>query len=169
LDDPACQLPAQDCKTKRGRDIEANSCVPCSLAKGANSKTCYHGKRECQHVPGKSILLGGAVKNQGTVDRPLFGEALNRAEVAYVKTKEGYEVDFLSRNADGSQWLVQVSASVDNQDTLARELRALKSASKEHHADRQLLLTAESRMPFPETPPIIEIQPAWQWMLGNQA
>ncbi|MDV7393260.1 DUF4143 domain-containing protein, partial [Arthrospira platensis SPKY1] len=36
------------------------------------------------------------------------------AETAYLKTPEGYEVDFLSRNADGSQWLIQVAANLDD-------------------------------------------------------
>ena len=89
----------------------------------------------------------------------------NQAEIAYVKTKDGYEVDFLSRNLDGSQWLVQACADVDNPETLSRELRALESAAREHPADRQLLLTAESRMPFPEVPKPVEIMSAWQWML----
>ena len=89
------------------------------------------------------------------------------AEVAYVKTKSGFEVDFLVRGADGSsgESLIQVCASVDDPDTLAREVRALEDAATEHPRAETLLLTLESRLPFPEVPDKIRLLPAWQWML----
>lgn len=86
-------------------------------------------------------------------------------ETAYVKTKGGYEVDFLARGADGGQSLIQVCADADDPETLAREVRALREAAAEQPADRQLILTAASRLPFPEVPAPVEILPAWQWML----
>lgn len=89
-----------------------------------------------------------------------------RAEVAYVKTAAGFEVDFLARHADGSEALIQVCASVDDPETLAREVRALQDAATEHPRARQLILTAESRTPFPAVPAPIQILPAWQWMLA---
>ncbi|CAN5264367.1 ATP-binding protein [soil metagenome] len=91
------------------------------------------------------------------------------ADVAYVKTKGGFEVDFLSRNADGGQSLIQVCAGVDAPETLAREVRALQSAAEDYPADELLLLTAESRLPFPEVPAPIKILPAWGWMLQPEA
>lgn len=98
----------------------------------------------------------------------VHNELLRRgAEVAYVKTKNGYEVDFLSREAGGGQTLVQVSCNIDDPDTLAREVRALQEAKTEHHGGRLLLLTAASRMPFPEVPNSIEVFPTWQWMLED--
>ena len=88
-----------------------------------------------------------------------------KAEVAYVKTPGGFEVDFLARYPDGSEELIQVCATVDNRETLAREVRALEDAG--HPRAKRLLLTLESRMPFPNAPTSILIQPAWQWMLEN--
>jgi hypothetical protein len=41
----------------------------------------------------------------------------------------------------------------------------MEAAKKEHPADRQILLVSESRMPYPEVPPTVEIMPAWKWML----
>jgi len=87
------------------------------------------------------------------------------AETAYVKTVEGYEVDFLSRNADGSQWLIQVAADLDDADTRDRECRALETAARSLSVDRQIILTAESRLPTPSVPAPIEVIPAWMWML----
>jgi len=89
-----------------------------------------------------------------------------RAEVAYVKTANGYEVDFLARLPDGSEELIQVCTSIDDSATLAREVRALQDAAAIYPRARQRLLTLESRLPFPSVPPPIEILPAWQWMLG---
>lgn len=96
----------------------------------------------------------------------VHGELCRRgAEIAYVKTADGFEVDFLSRGAEGAQALIQVCADPDGPDTLDREVRALESAAKEHSVERQLILTASSRLLFPEVPRSIEVLPAWQWML----
>lgn len=96
----------------------------------------------------------------------VHNELLRRGEeVTYVKTKNGCEVDFLGRGADGKQSLIQVCASVDDQDTLNREVRALREAMAEHSVDRALILTAESRVSFPAVPDPIEVLPAWCWML----
>jgi predicted AAA+ superfamily ATPase len=89
-----------------------------------------------------------------------------RTDVAYVKTRDGLEVDFLARHLDGSEELIQVCATIDNPATLAREVRALQAAATEHPRARQLILTLESRLPVPTTPAPIQVLPAWQWMLG---
>jgi len=90
-------------------------------------------------------------------------------EVCYVKTFNGCEVDFLSREADGGQSLIQVCTSLDDPETLKREVRALEAAAAEIAADRLLILTAESRVPFPAVAEPIQVLPAWQWMLETGA
>ncbi|HUE97347.1 MAG TPA: DUF4143 domain-containing protein, partial [Longimicrobiaceae bacterium] len=98
----------------------------------------------------------------------VHGELRRRgAEAAYVKTKGGFEVDFLSRDADGGTALIQVCASIDDPDTLARELGALREAAPEFPGARLLLLTAASRLPSPEVPEPVRVLPAWQWMLES--
>lgn len=92
-----------------------------------------------------------------------------RAEVTYVKTVSGCEVDFLARHADGTEELIQVCASIDDHDTRAREVRALQAASSEYPHARQVILTMESRLPFPSVPEPIAILPAWHWILQAQA
>lgn len=82
-----------------------------------------------------------------------------------MKTQSGHEVDFLAREADGAESLIQVCADIDDPDTFAREARSLREAAPEHPGARLLLLTAVSRLPFPEVPGPIAIRPAWQWML----
>lgn len=98
----------------------------------------------------------------------VFNELRRRgAEVGYVKTAGGCEVDFLSRGPSGEQSLIQVSPDVEDPDTLAREVRALQEASVELRCDRLFVLTAASQLPFPEVPDPIRILPAWQWMLDT--
>ncbi len=111
--------------------------------------------------------------------RPNTGHALEtavfidlqrrRADAAYVSTADGFEVDFLARHADGSEELVQVCASLDDPATLAREVRALRSAAREHPRADQTILTLESRLPYPAVPEPVTVLPAWQWMLGRAA
>ena len=96
----------------------------------------------------------------------VHGELLRRgAEVAYVKTRSGYEVDFLSRGSDNGGALIQVCADIDDPAALARETRALADAAQEHQVERRLILTAASRLPFPSVPETVEVMPAWQWIL----
>lgn len=102
------------------------------------------------------------------LETAVFVELQRRqAEVAYVKTPEGFEVDFLARHANGSEELLQVCVTVEDPDTLAREVRALQAAAGAYPQARRRLLTLESRQPYPALPPGIEILPAWQWMFGR--
>ncbi len=101
-----------------------------------------------------------------TLEVAVHGELSRRGdEIAYVKTADGFEVDFLSRGVDGRRTLIQVCADPSPPKTLAREVRALQAAAEEHPVDRQLILSLESRLAFPDVPNPIEILPAWQWML----
>lgn len=100
----------------------------------------------------------------------VFNELQRRgAEVTYVKTPHDFEVDFLARHAAGGESLIQVSASVDQPETLEREVRALQDAAVRYPQAEQLLLTRESRLPFPDVPESIRILPVWQWMLACSA
>lgn len=88
-----------------------------------------------------------------------------RAEVGYVKTAEGFEVDFLARFPDGTEELIQVCADPTQPETLNRELRALNEARKEHpRAQRRLLVSTFSTLPK-DVPSQIITQTAWGWLL----
>ena len=63
------------------------------------------------------------------------------AEVGYVKTGDGLEVDFLARRPGAGEELIQVCADLSSPETRARELRALTAAAKDHpRATRRLLV-----------------------------
>jgi hypothetical protein len=48
-----------------------------------------------------------------------------RMNVTFVRTRDGYEVDFLARGPAGNSELIQVCADASETETLSRELRAL--------------------------------------------
>jgi len=88
------------------------------------------------------------------------------AEVGYVKTDEGLEVDFLARYPGGGDELVQVCADPSGEATLARELRALAAAGKEHpRAVRRLLVLDRDSTPRVDTPGI-RARPVYEWLLA---
>lgn len=86
------------------------------------------------------------------------------AEVAYVRTPEGHEVDFLARYA-GREELIQVCADASGADTAARELRALAEAGKQYpRATKRLLALSDDVLPR-ERPRDVLAQPAWAFCL----
>jgi len=91
-----------------------------------------------------------------------------RMEVAYVRTREGYEVDFLARRAGEKPTLVQVCAELDDRETREREVRALKAAAAEHpRANLHLVtLTPESAVGIPED---VQVHSAAVWLLAGQS
>jgi predicted AAA+ superfamily ATPase len=89
------------------------------------------------------------------------------ADVGYVKTAEGLEVDFLLRSPGTTPELIQVCADVSDPGTLERELRALHAASAEHpRATRRLLVPDRDQVP---SRPVAgtRIQPAYEWLLDG--
>jgi len=89
------------------------------------------------------------------------------AEVSYVHTPGGFEVDFHARYPDGRETLVQVCADINSQDTMARETRALQDAQQQFpHARSQLIVltSAPSGLSWPHD---IELTQASAWLLND--
>lgn len=87
-------------------------------------------------------------------------------EVTYVKTADGYEVDFLARTPDGRRELIQVSADLGEEATARRELRALLAAGAEHPDACLRLLTLRQDDVPPSLPAQVACQPTLEWMLA---
>jgi hypothetical protein len=88
------------------------------------------------------------------------------AEVGWVKTDEGLEVDFLARHPADGEELVQVCADPSREETLAREMLALAAAGKKRRrAVRRLLVLDRDSMPQVELPGV-RAEPAYEWLLG---
>jgi predicted AAA+ superfamily ATPase len=86
-------------------------------------------------------------------------------ELGWVKTRGGYEVDFVARRPDREPKLVQVCWDVSPPDTREREVRALAAASVEIGVRDCTIVTAleEGRVELPGSS--IGIVPAWAWCL----
>ena len=96
----------------------------------------------------------------------VFNELERRgAEVGYLRVGEDLEVDFLARHPGGGDELLQVCADPTQPDTLARELGALREASRAHpRAARRLLVLDRDALVTSPTPGI-EVLPAYDWLL----
>lgn len=87
------------------------------------------------------------------------------AELGYVKTRAGGEVDFLVRWPDARPELIQVCADPSDAETRERELRALADAAVDHPraARRLLVLNRDAVVSVNATD--VSVQPAYEWML----
>jgi predicted AAA+ superfamily ATPase len=87
------------------------------------------------------------------------------AEIHYVRTRNGYEVDFYALYPEGHAELIQVCADLSVESVRVRELRALQEASREYPHARALLITLA---PIPSgITAEVPILPASQWLLQS--
>lgn len=90
-----------------------------------------------------------------------------KAEVGYVKTVEGYEVDFHAWLPGVGHALIQVCADPTGGKTLDRELRALEAAGCEYpHAER-LLLVLNRDQTLAVAAKGVRVLPTYEWLLGE--
>ena len=130
------------------------------------------------------LQAGGFPEAQGLGLIPLFdrtgranvGHALETAvlvelerrryDVTYVRSREGYEVDFLARRAGGEAELIQVCADLSDAATANRELRALAAAGAMFpRAGKRLLTLVHDGIPD-DLPAGVVAQPAGEWLLA---
>jgi predicted AAA+ superfamily ATPase len=89
------------------------------------------------------------------------------AEVSYVRTDRGFEVDFIARYPGNRQELIQVCANLDDPAPHEREIRALIEAAKEFPKAALHLLILEP-LRAGEMPQGITVHSAAAWLLGEQ-
>lgn len=87
------------------------------------------------------------------------------AEVAYVRTPSGFEVDFLARYPDGREALLQVCADLGDPATRDRETRALVEAAGEHRRATRHLISLEPEAPA-DLPAGVTAHAASTWLLA---
>jgi predicted AAA+ superfamily ATPase len=119
----------------------------------------------------------GLIRAYDTSGRSNIGHALEtvvlnelerrKADVGYVKTADGCEVDFHVRYRAGAEELVQVCADPSAAATMAREIRALTQAAQvDSQATRRLLvLTRDQTIPLVAQG--FSVQPAYEWLLAT--
>lgn len=105
--------------------------------------------------------------NMGYVlETTLLNELERRgAEIGYVKTSAGWEMDFLARHSATGEELVQVCADLPHPDARSRELRALTEASKEYPRAVRRLLVLDRDAGMGMEAKGVEIQPVYEWLL----
>lgn len=90
------------------------------------------------------------------------------AEVTWVRTAEGHEVDFLARYPGGREELIQVCVEFDAAATREREFRALLEAKREHPRASRHVVCLESES-IRGVPAGVEVAPAAAWLLERAA
>ena len=90
-----------------------------------------------------------------------------RLDITYVRTPQGFEVDFLARDPDRRPELIQVCADLSDAAVLDRELRALEAAGEQFPDAGKRLLTLD-RDNLPRTlPKGVVAETTWEWMLND--
>ena len=88
-----------------------------------------------------------------------------KAQVGYVKSAEGYEVDFHVRYPAGGEELLQVCADLSAPATLEREMRALAQTRAAYPQATPRLLVLNRDQALIDTAPDVVVQPAYEWLL----
>ena len=98
------------------------------------------------------------------LETAVFWELRRRGlECAYVRTRDGKEVDFMATTPEGKRALVQACADWSDRTTQDRELAALHAAMEELYIDRAVVITLAHRETIPARDGLIEIVPAHEW------
>jgi predicted AAA+ superfamily ATPase len=85
--------------------------------------------------------------------------------VEYVKTADGFEVDFLAHRPGDQPLLIQVSLETEGDSTWDRELRALVAVRPTLPQALPLLLTLDAVPPRRPLPDGVSWVPAARWLL----
>jgi len=110
--------------------------------------------------------VSGRANTGHALETAVFNELSRRsADVAYVKTADGLEVDFLARYTDGRSELIQVCADPSDPTTWQRETNALDAASREHPKADRVVIVLESQSGRGVRHARTRVVPALQWLL----
>lgn len=88
-----------------------------------------------------------------------------RCDVTYLRTEDGYEVDFFVRMPSGERELIQVCADASSHETAEREIRAMQSAANQYPDAQCRLLTLTMSGLLTQQHDGIIAEPAYAWML----
>jgi hypothetical protein len=108
----------------------------------------------------------GRVQHGRALETAVLLELERRGQdVSYVRTEEGFEVDFLAQRAGATPSLVQVCLASQRDETWERELRALEAAARDRPLASAWLLTLDATPPTRPLPDRITWMPAARWLL----
>lgn len=109
----------------------------------------------------------GAGQDRGRLlENLIFLELRRRGlEIAYYRSEQGFEVDFIARGHSGELFLIQVAESLADQSTRQREIRALEAAMHEIRHPQSLIITLDDEERLRVDSGSIDVIPAWRWLL----
>jgi len=121
----------------------------------------YIYAKAIQYSPDKGRLIENLV----------FTELLKRgfkanANLFYYKTRNGREVDFITKKDLSIAKLIQVSYETANIDTLDREIKSLIEASDELKAKDLAILTWDEERIIEKKSKVIQLIPIWKWIIS---
>ncbi len=87
------------------------------------------------------------------------------ADIAYIRTPQGSEVDFFALFPDRSEILIQVCVDIGDPNVCEREVRGLVEAGREHPRAEKMIVALHPR-PAWGVPDGITIKPAIEWLLS---
>ena len=103
------------------------------------------------------------------LETAVFNELQRRcADAAYVRTAEGFEVDFLAAYRDGRRELQQVCADPTTAEAREREMWALADAAKTQPKLPAALLVLTQKQAIALAGSGFKVMPAYEWMLGQR-
>jgi predicted AAA+ superfamily ATPase len=86
-------------------------------------------------------------------------------ELAWMRTRSGFEIDFIARKSGEEPRLVQVCWDISSPATLERELRAIADAAHAIGVARAELVTRSTTGTFTVDGHTVAAVPAWAWLL----
>ena len=89
-------------------------------------------------------------------------------EIYYYRTRKGHEVDFIWLDNQGKRNLVQACLSLEEPVTKKREISSLVDAMNELGIGKSTLITLAQEDILEEENKIIEIVPAWKYLLAKK-
>jgi hypothetical protein len=99
----------------------------------------------------------------------VFIELLRRnKEIYYWKSKRGKEVDFLIKEGLKVKQALQVSLTLEENDTRKREIDGLLDAYKELSVKNLLIITEDEEGEEKAGDTKIKLTPLWKWLLQTQ-
>jgi hypothetical protein len=86
-------------------------------------------------------------------------------DIFYYTTGKDFEVDFLVREKNKNQLLIQVCWNLEEEKTREREIRTLDEAMKELKMKKSFIITNNQEEKIKTENGTINVLPAWKWLL----
>lgn len=114
-----------------------------------------------------TVCIGGNIDITRQFENMIYIELRRRnLQINYFKTKDGYEVDFVTKSTGGdAPDLYQVCYDISHSEVFEREIRAITRSFKYLKARSATIITMEEEKTITQEDITVNIVPAWKWFL----